>query len=43
MLTCPHFGQQTAIPAQKSSNWIDAGRFTCEHRERESLVAGHEA
>jgi len=38
MLICPHCGQQTTIPCAEEFEWIDAGRVTCEHSEREFLV-----
>jgi len=38
MFTCPHCGQQTAIPCAEEFQWIDAGRFICEHCEKEFLV-----
>jgi hypothetical protein len=38
MLICPHCGQQTAIPRAAEFAFIDVGRFTCEHYEKEFLV-----
>jgi transposase-like protein len=38
MLTCPHCGQRTTIACAEEFAFIDVGRFTCEHCEKEFLV-----
>jgi hypothetical protein len=40
MLTCPHWGQQTAIPCAEEFDSIDVGRFTCEHSDKGISGAG---
>jgi hypothetical protein len=35
---CPHCGQKTTFPCAAEFDWIDVGRFTCEHCEPEFLV-----
>jgi hypothetical protein len=32
---CPHCGQKTTFPCAAEFDWIDVGRFTCEHCEQE--------
>ena len=38
MLTCPLCRQATTIPCAKEFDFIDVGRFTCEHCEKEFRV-----
>jgi transposase-like protein len=38
MLICPHCGRQTAIPCAAEFAFIEVGRFTCEHCEKEFLA-----
>jgi transposase-like protein len=36
MVTCPHCKEQTSIPG--GFDYIDAGRFACEHCRSEFLI-----